>query len=229
MTQMTQTSPGPEGGLPGVSPSLRALLAADYAPVQPLASPLSRTLWLCPFGALMLVAAPMVFELRMDAARLGWLGTWGVSGLQVLAGLVWVGAALREAVPGRTWGRTAMALWLALPVAIVAGVTLGSWEASPVQLRTQWWWVGGLCFTWSAVSAWPAVALAAILAARAYPMRPAFTGALLGFGAGLMADAGWRLFCHFSEPAHVLAAHLAAVLASAAAGAVLSSGLAGRR
>jgi hypothetical protein len=83
--------------------------------------------------------------------------------------------------------------------------------------------VSGLCFTWSAVSAWPAVAVAAVLAARAYPTRPAFTGALLGLGAGLMADAGWRLFCHFSEPAHVLAAHLAAVLASAAAGALLTT------
>ncbi|HUQ88064.1 MAG TPA: NrsF family protein, partial [Vicinamibacterales bacterium] len=52
------------------------------------------------------------------------------------------------------------------------------------------------------------------LAARAYPTRPAIAGALLGLGAGLMADAGWRIFCHFSEPAHVLSAHLAAVLMS---------------
>jgi hypothetical protein len=76
------------------------------------------------------------------------------------------------------------------------------------------------------VSALPAVALASILAARAYPLRPAVAGALLGLGAGLMADAGWRLFCHFSEPAHVLSAHLGGVLLSMCLGAVMAKRLA---
>ena len=31
---------------------------------------------------------------------------------------------------------------------------------------------------------------------------------------------GWRIFCHFSEPAHVLSAHLAAVIVSAIIGAL---------
>jgi hypothetical protein len=35
-----------------------------------------------------------------------------------------------------------------------------------------------------------------------------------------MADAGWRIFCHFSEPAHVLSAHLAAVIMSTIIGAM---------
>ena len=42
---------------------------------------------------------------------------------------------------------------------------------------------------------------------RAFPLRPRIAGALYGLGAGLMADAGWRLFCHFSNPAHVFGAH----------------------
>jgi hypothetical protein len=37
-----------------------------------------------------------------------------------------------------------------------------------------------------------------------------------------MADAGWRLFCHFSEPSHVLSAHLGGVVIAALAGAVLA-------
>jgi hypothetical protein len=45
---------------------------------------------------------------------------------------------------------------------------------------------------------------------------------LLGVGAGLMADAGWRLFCHFSEPAHVIAAHLGGAAVTALAGAALA-------
>jgi hypothetical protein len=64
--------------------------------------------------------------------------------------------------------------------------------------------------------------LTAILAVRAWPTRPAVTGWLAGLGAGLMADAGWRLFCHFSEPSHVLAAHLGGVLAAGAVGAVIT-------
>ncbi len=43
-----------------------------------------------------------------------------------------------------------------------------------------------------------------------------------------MADAGWRLFCHFSAPAHVFGAHIAAVAASGLAGAVLAVQLARR-
>ena len=64
--------------------------------------------------------------------------------------------------------------------------------------------------------------MASVLAARAYPTRPALAGALIGLGAGLMADAGWRIFCHFSEPAHVLSAHLAAVVMSAVIGALVA-------
>ena len=63
------------------------------------------------------------------------------------------------------------------------------------------------------------------LAARAYPTRPALAGALLGLGAGLMADAGWRLFCHFSEPAHVLSAHLGAVVIATLLGSALATAI----
>ena len=119
-------------------------------------------------------------------------------------GLLVVGAALRESIPGRDWSRGAIASWLAIADRRVVGVTMLSWEASPVFLRAQWWLVGGICFAGSAATALPVVALASILASRAYPTRPLIAGSLLGLGAGMMADAGWRIFCHFSEPAHVL-------------------------
>jgi hypothetical protein len=118
-----------------------------------------------------------------------------------------------------------MAGWFAMPVLLIITVTLASWAASPVRLRGGWWLVAVMCFGGSAATAIPVVTLASVLAARAYPVRPAIVGAMLGLGAGLMADAGWRIFCHFSEPAHVLSAHLAAVLASSLVGAVLASAL----
>jgi hypothetical protein len=193
---------------------LRARLAGDYRPVRALPSPWGRALWILPFALIALIAAPVAFNVRPDAANLGWPGVWGLSIAQSLMGLLVVGAAFRESVPGRDWSRAAITLWLSIPVAAVAGVTLLSWEASPVFLHSQWWLVGGLCVAGSAATALPGVALAGILSSRAYPTRPVIAGSLLGLGAGLMADAGWRIFCHFSEPAHVLSAHLAAVIMS---------------
>jgi hypothetical protein len=201
---------------------LRARLEADYQPVGVLRSPLSRTLWILPIAIVVLLAAPTVFNVRPDSPNLGWTGVWGLSSIQFLLGLGVLVAALRESVPGRGWSRGAIALWLAIPIAVVIGVTWVSWNASPVTLRSEWWLVGGICFAGSAATALPVVALSAILASRAYPTRPAIAGLLLGLGAGLIADSGWRIFCHFSEPGHVLSAHLAAVIASAVIGSLLS-------
>lgn len=214
---MTQTTQMPA--------ALRDRLAADYHPVRPLAAPSARMLWLLPVATLALLAAPVVFDVRADAVRLGWLGLWGASGLQVVMGLALMVAALREAVPGRGWTATASALWLAVPLAFVVLVTLNSWQSSPALVRNGWWFVGVLCFGGSFASGLPVVALASVLAARAYPTRPALAGALLGLGAGLVADAGWRVFCHFSEPAHVLSAHVGAVVMSMLAGSWLASAI----
>ena len=194
---------------------LRDRIAADYRPVRVLRSPWTRVLAIVPLAIVALVAAPVAFNVRADVPALGWFGTWGLSAMQCIIGVLVVGAALRESIPGRDWSRTAIVLWMAIPVLAVIGITMVSnWAGSPVLLRSEWWLVAGVCFAGSAATALPVVALASVLAARAYPMRPAVAGALIGLGAGLMADAGWRIFCHFSEPAHVLSAHLAAVLMS---------------
>jgi hypothetical protein len=211
---------------------LRSRLGADYQPVRILRSPWMRVLAILPLALIALIAAPVAFNVRGDAANLGWLGVWGLSIAQSAIGLFVVGAALRESIPGRDWSRGAIALWLAIPIVVIVAVTLVSWEASPVSLRGGWWVVAGVCFAGSAATALPLVAFASILAARAYPTRPAIAGALLGLGAGLMADAGWRIFCHFSEPSHVLSAHLAAVIMSTIIGtlaAVRMCGLRGKK
>lgn len=208
---------------------LRARLAGDYQPVRALRSPWTRAMWILPLAIVSLVAAPVAFNVRPYAPNLGWLGVWGLSIAQAVMGFLVVGAALRESVPGRDWSVGAIALWLVAPIAAVVAVTLVSWEASPVILRGQWWPIGGVCFAGSAATALPVVALASILAARAYPTRPVVAGALVGLGAGLIADAGWRIFCHFSEPSHVLSAHLAAVLMSTLIGVLAALRLHGRR
>ena len=80
-----------------------------------------------------------------------------------------------------------------------------------------------ICVFGTFASALPALFAAAWLVRRAYPLRPALAGALYGLGAGLLSDAGWRLFCHFSDPNHVFAAHTVAVLMSVAAGSTIAT------
>ena len=209
--------------------ALRQRLLDQYEPVRPLPSPWLRATWVAPLAVLALVAAPLWFSVRIDAPRLGWMALWGASAMQSVLGLVVVAAAFRESVPGRTWSRASTLAWMIAPMVVVVAVTLMSWEASPILLRRQRWLVAAMCFSGSAATALPVVALASVLAARAYPVRPAIAGAMLGLGSGLMADAGWRIFCHFSEPAHVLSAHLAAVVVSSLLGAVLATALSAER
>ena len=118
-------------------PALRARLGADYAAVRPLPHPWRRALSLAPFALLALVAAPSWFELRLDHVRLGWLTLWGWSIAQSLAGMAVVAAALRDAVPGRTWRRGQLALWLTLPAALVIVVTSTTFGVSPIPLRSR--------------------------------------------------------------------------------------------
>ncbi len=208
--------------LMNVPSELRARIAADITAVTPLRSPLRRALWVAPFAVLALLAAPAYFNVRSDANQIGWVLSWGASVMQAALGFVIIAAALREAVPGRGWSRAALAALTIAPIVIVIAVTLASWQASQVPLLRGFWVVGAVCLGGSAATALPVIAIANVLAARAYPTRPAIMGVLLGLGAGLMADGGWRMFCHFSEPAHVLSAHLGGVIVASLTGAALA-------
>ena len=205
----------------GPPPALRAMIAAELTPVRPLRPPLVRGLMLVPVACVLLVAAPLVFDFR-DLAALGWSWSWGASILQLGAGFALVVAALRESIPGRAWSRPALVMLAAAPIAIVTAIGLVSWQRSPIILTGPGLLVGAICLTASAITALPATCLAVLLALNAYPTRPAITGWLAGLGGGLLADAGWRLFCHFSEPAHVLSAHLGGVVVAGAVGAIAS-------
>ena len=209
----------------GPPPALRAAIARDLAPVRPLPSPIVRATAMIPVAIVLLVAAPLVFSFR-DLNALGLAWSWGASIVQVLAGLALTVAALRESVPGRTWSPLALWLMATSAVAIVVATTIAGWQLSPHAIRGSALIVGAICFASSAITALPATLLAVVLAMRAYPTRPVVTGWLAGLGGGLMADAGWRLFCHFSEPTHVLAAHLGGVLVAGAIGALAARRLA---
>lgn len=205
---------------PSLPPAaLRQAILADLRPVRPLRRPWVRALLLLPPAILLLLGQPLALGLRGDAPALGFGLLWGLSALQALAGVVLIGAALREAVPGRTLAG-AGALMLALALAWTVAVTLLTWGASatvapPGRVATFW----KICFGGPVVLGLPVLAFALLLGARAFPLRPALVGGLAGMGAGLITDSGWRAFCHVSEPSHVLLAHVAAVATLALLGA----------
>jgi hypothetical protein len=206
-----------------VPPALRRAIEADLRPVQPLASPWRRALWLAPVALVLLVISETIFGLREDSPDLGLSLTWGASILQMLIGLAVMGFALREAVPGTLLTRRTAGLVLATGIALILAITWATWASSqtfvPPRINRVVWLI---CVFGTFASALPALFAAAWLVRRAYPLRPALAGALYGLGAGLLSDAGWRLFCHFSDPGHVFAAHTLAVLMVTAAGAGLA-------
>jgi hypothetical protein len=206
---------------------LRDAIAADLVAVRPLRAPLVRALWLVPLAVMLLFAAPVVFAFR-NLQELGWMWAWGASVGQLVAGIGIAVAALHEAVPGRTWSRAHLTVLFVLPALLLLTITIGSWHASPALLRAQWWQIGFACLASTAVTALPVTTLASVLAVRAFPTRPGVTGALAGLSGGLVADAGWRLFCHFSEPTHVIVTHLGGIAIAVVTGVLVTRRLSSR-
>jgi hypothetical protein len=202
-----------------VPAALEAAIRSDLRPVQRLPSPLVRTVWLVPFALITLLAASRVFSLRGDAEVLGWTLTWATSAAQVVLALALIALALRDAIPGRSLATPLVLLVAAAAVGFSVAITLRTWSVSPTIIHgLSSVWVGEICFVGTVVSALPLLAAAAVLATRAFAVRPWSSGALYGLGAGIGADAGWRLFCHFSDPAHVFPTHTGAVIAAMALG-----------
>lgn len=205
---------------------LREQIALDLRPVRPLRSPVRRALVLLPLGAALLLFIPALWGLRINVALLGPWAAWGLSAVQSLAGLLLVGVALREAVPGRELSPVAIVTVILTAIALFVGLTLLTQAMAPylappgVFVRYLW-----ECFWMSAATSFVPLAAAGWLAARALPTRPAVAGALYGLGAGLMNDAGVRLFCQVSSPAHVILAHGGAILFLTIMGALAATGI----
>lgn len=214
-------APRAEAGIPA---DLLAAVRGSLRPVRPLASPARRALLLLPLGLALLLGAPFFWGYRVNLAVLGPGAAWGLSALQALVGLLIVGLALREAVPGRELSAAFLGVALGAGAALFLTLTFLTARLAPTVMpagvgpRFAW-----ECFleatTWSV----PALAVVAWLVARALPNRPAFAGAICGLGAGLMTDAGLRLFCWVSNPEHVLLSHGGAILFLMLAGAATAT------
>jgi hypothetical protein len=202
---------------------LRDRIERDLRPTRPLRPPYVRALVLVPLAVAIVLSVPGLRFFRPDMQAIGVLKAWGFSFGQALAGLIIVGVALRESIPGRTLSRRAIAatfvIGLAIPFVLLV-VTASAFDIGPEPGNELAEGIG--CFRVSAISAIPALIAAAFLAARAFPMRPGVAGALYGLGCGLIADAGLRLFCDYTTPEHVLFGHGGAIVAAMVVGAAVS-------
>ena len=204
--------------------ALRRSIADDLQPVRPLPPPLVRAAWLLPIAMLLLVSAGLMLGIRRDADRLGWALTWGASALEMTLGLGLIAASLREAVPGTTLSRRALALCFGSALGATAAITALTWFVSPIRLfQDPTLFVWRVCVAGTIAGALPPLVVAGWLVARGLPVRPRLAGALYGLGAGLLSDAGWRIFCHFSDPGHVFGAHMLGIAITTLLGALLAT------
>lgn len=202
---------------------LRAQVLAEWAPVTPLRSPWRRAAWTAPLAALTAGIAALYWGPQRDWAAPGFALTATLSAAQWIAGLWLLALAFREAIPGRALGRAAT--WAVLGGALlVLAVNLAAKDAIAAAIvpagRDLGFWA--ICLRGSLMLAVPVLIVGAVLLSRAFPMRPAWAGALAGLAAGVLADSGWRLGCFVTEASHVVGAHWLAIFTSGALGAAIA-------
>jgi hypothetical protein len=192
-------------------------------PVRPLPKPSRRVWMLVPLGLLLAVTAPLLNGNRGDLDLYSPLLTWATTAVQSLIGLWLLALGFREAVPGRNVSRRALAIASVLTALVFAAITLltNAVSATAVPAGREWqYWAE--CVIWPAALGAPFMIVATLMVVRAFPTRPAIAGALCGFSAGVLSDAGWRLSCWISSPAHIVESHGLAMLSLAAAGSILA-------
>lgn len=201
----------------------REQIVSSLTPVRPLPGPSRRVWLLVPLGLLLAATAPLLNGSRGDLRAYSPLLTWGATGLQSLVGVWLLALGFREAVPGRNVSGRALTLASLLTGVLVVGITFltNAASATVVPAGREWrYWVE--CLIWPAVLGAPFMVLATLMAVRAFPTRPAIAGGLCGLSAGVLSDAGWRLSCWISHPAHIIESHALAMLSLAAAGSLLA-------
>jgi hypothetical protein len=193
---------------------LRARVTADLKPVRPFLSPWQRALVLAPAAVLAWAVAPGVLGIRGDITSLGpWLA-WGGSLFQFAIAIALIVAALREAIPAEALAGQTARLLLAASVVITIVLAIATNAVSPEPMpRTETFASWLFCWKGAVGTGAPLVLLLAVVLARGLPMRPGLAGALAGMGSGTAVDGGWRLYCNYSNPTHVIGSHGGAVLA----------------
>ena len=199
---------------------LRQAVARDLGPVRPLADPWQRAVTAVPIAAVAMGMPFLYYQMR-DTGELGARLAWVPIAVQILLALGLLALALREAVPGRRIPQPALAGLCMAGFGLQVVANYAIYLRSPVASGVSHFeaWLG--CIQRESLIGVPILVVVAWMAGRALPCRPMLAGFLVGTGAGLAADASWRLFCPVSTPGHILLAHTGAVLALGLTGMLL--------
>lgn len=191
---------------------LRRAIEDDSRPVRPLSPVWLRTV--VAVGILIVVLALVLANasLRSDLDQLPMWLSWGCSLLQLGLGVLLIGLAVREAVPGQGAPRGAVrtAAVVALAVQVMVGVATAIYSPTISLIGTIGSGVG--CFRHESLMALPTFVVILWLVFRALPLRAPTAGLLGGAGATVASDAVIHLVCPMSNLAHVLVWHSGAVV-----------------
>ena len=191
---------------------LREAIESNIQPVHPLHPAWMRTILAVAILAVVLAFVLAKASLRTDIDQLPLWLSWGCSVLQLVLGVLLIGLALREAIPGEgiPGGAIRMAAATALAVQILVGVATSIY--SPVAMPGSGIAPGIGCFKHEIVMALPTFVVTLWLVFRALPLRAPTAGLLGGAGATVGSDAVIHLLCPMSNLSHVLVWHTGAVI-----------------
>lgn len=197
---------------PPLPDELRAAILGDLKPVKPLPSPWKRLALVAPIiiGVLLM---PFAYNEVREAGDFGVLLSWVPVAVQVLLAIGLLVIALREGIPGwRVSTRLIFTMVLAAySLQILVNLLMfmqAPANAGPSGVLATWM----SCFRIESLIGIPILVLVAWLVSRALPCRPLLAGFLAGTGAGIAAEASWRMICPNSEPGHVLLGHTGGIL-----------------
>jgi hypothetical protein len=201
--------------------ALRQQIEDDVQPVRPLHPAWQRSLVVALVATFAMAATVLglKLQLRSDLGMLPvWLG-WGCTAVELVVGVLIIGLALREAVPGSSpptgLERTAVATGLAIQIL----VGIATWMHSPgLPLGTDWFAKSIGCLVHDLALVGPTMVITLWLVFRALPLRAPIAGLLGGVGAAMIGDAVIHLLCPMSDLRHVLVWHTGAVFAFMALG-----------
>ncbi len=204
--------------------ALRARLGGELRPVRPFLPGRWMVLFLALFVSVCLIYLGLRFGWRVDSDTLGVPWVWGLSALELAAAAVLLLHVLREAVPGRGSNLAILGFGAAGAAILHAAVAMATWTRSPMAPAPgEEWRAGAYCFSYEVALGIPCVLFAVWLGRRGLTARPRRLGVLGGVGAGLAADALWRLVCPYSSPGHAFGSHSLGILAVVGLGLLLTT------
>jgi hypothetical protein len=190
---------------------LRQAIGDDLRPVRPLPPVWIRTLVAVAVAAAGLAVVLIGFKLslRPDMCEIPMWLSWGCTVVQLTVGVVLIGLALREAVPGAgvPSGAVALAMGTGVLMQILVGIATWMHSAGMPWVNGRALKIGLGCAAHDISLGLPALLVTMWLVFRALPLRPSVAGLLGGTGAAVTADAVNHVICPMSDLRHVLVWH----------------------